>query len=77
MRSGVCVLVAALSSLAAGRVATAQETPTLRLTLEDALSRAVQTSHRLAEARAREAAARAGVAIREAAALPTVAATAS
>jgi outer membrane protein len=77
MRSGVCVLMAALSVLAAGRVATAQEAPTLRLTLEDALSRAVQTSHRLAEARAREAAARAGVAIREAAAMPTVAATAS
>jgi outer membrane protein len=77
MRSGVCVLAAALSILVTDRVATAQDTPTLRLTLEDALSRAVQTSHRLAEARAREAAARAGVAIREAAAMPTVAATAS
>ena len=71
MRSGVCLITAALAIGALGTVA-AQVPPTLRLTLEDALSKAVETSHRLAEARARENAARAGVAIRESAERPTV-----
>jgi outer membrane protein TolC len=47
------------------------------LTLEDALSRAIEASHRLAEARAREDAAQAGVAVRESAERPTITATAS
>ena len=54
----------------------AQEVPALRLTLEDAQSRAVEASHRLAEARAREAAAQAVVASRAAADLPIVSAAA-
>jgi outer membrane protein TolC len=48
----------------------------LQLTLEDALSKAVETSHRLAEARARESAAQADVAIRESAERPAVTASA-
>jgi outer membrane protein TolC len=77
MRSGVCVLVVVLSSFAASRIAVAQGPPTLRLTLEAALSRAVETSHRLAEARARETAAQAGVAVRESAERPTITASAA
>ena len=75
MRSGVYLITAALTIGAVGSVA-AQGPPTLRLTLEDALSKAVETSHRLAEARARESAAQAGVAIRESAERPTVTANA-
>jgi outer membrane protein TolC len=56
--------------------AVAQEVPALRLTLEDAQLRAVEASHRLAEARAREAAAQAVVASRAAADLPIVSAAA-
>src|SRR6188508_2075715 len=68
-------LVTALMIGAVGSVA-AQGPPTLRLTLEDALSKAVETSHRIAEARARERAAQAGVDIRESAERPTVTANA-
>jgi len=75
MRSGVCVLTAALTFFAADRIG-AQSPPTLRLTLEDALARAVETSHRLAEVRARETAAQARVAIQESAARPTITAAA-
>lgn len=50
--------------------------PSIRLTLEEAQSRAVAASHRLAEARAREAAASATADARAAANLPVVAATA-
>ena len=75
MRSGVYVLVAALTILVTSRIA-AQETPTLQLALEDALSRAVEASHRLAEARARETAAQAGIAVRESAERPTITASA-
>jgi outer membrane protein len=67
--------ITALVIGAVGNVA-AQGPPTLRLTLEDALSKAVETSHRIAEARARESAAQAGVAIRESAERPTVTANA-
>jgi outer membrane protein len=49
------------------------QTP-LRLTLDDAISRGISTSHRLAEARARGEAAQAVVGERHAAALPQVAA---
>ena len=76
MRSGRYALAGALVIAAAARVA-AQGPPTLQLTLEDALSRAVETSHRLAEARARETAAQAGVAVRESAERPTVTANAA
>ena len=69
------LITAALMIGAVGNVA-AQAPPTLRLTLEDALSKAVETSHRIAEAQARESAAQAGVAIRESAERPTVTANA-
>jgi len=75
MRSAVCLITVALTIGATGSV-TAQGPPTLQLTLEDALSKAVETSHRLAEARARESAAQAGVAIRESAERPAVTASA-
>jgi outer membrane protein TolC len=75
MRSGVCLLTVMLTMLVAERTA-AQGPPTLRLTLEDALARATEASHRLAEARAREDAAQAGVAVRESAERPTITATA-
>ena len=75
MSSRVYAFAGALMIVAAVGVA-AQGPPTLRLTLEDALSRAVETSHRLAEARARETAAQAGVAVRESAERPTITANA-
>jgi len=75
MRSGRYLLAGALVVAVAARMS-AQGPPTLQLTLEDALSRAVETSHRLAEARARETAAQAGVAVRESAERPTVTANA-
>jgi outer membrane protein len=53
------------------RVATAQ-TPGVPLTLADAVTRAVETSHRLAEARARTDGAEATVRVRQAADQPTV-----
>lgn len=55
--------------------AAAQDTP-LRITLEEAQSRAVAASHRLAEARARLTAAASEVEVRRAAARPSVAASA-
>jgi outer membrane protein len=75
LASGICVITAVLTMCALGRVA-AQGPPILRLTLEEALAKAVETSHRLAEARARETAAQAGVAVRESAERPTVTANA-
>jgi outer membrane protein len=75
MRNGVYALTAALTIVSASGLA-AQGPPMLRLTLADALSKAVETSHRLAEARARETAAQAGVAVRESAERPTVTANA-
>ena len=62
MRSAVALITAALTCGAAAGAA-AQGTPALQLTLEEALSKAVETSHRLAEARARESAAEANVAL--------------
>jgi outer membrane protein len=67
----VCVALCGLAS-----VAVAQDVPVLRLTLDEAQMRARETSHRLAEARARESVAQATVAVRAAADLPTVAALA-
>jgi len=75
MRSGVCLITAALAVGVVGSAA-AQGPPTLPLTLEDALAKAVETSHRLAEARAHETAAQAGVAVRQSAERPTVTASA-
>jgi outer membrane protein TolC len=75
MHRGVYLLTAVLTMLAIDRAA-AQGPPTLRLTLEDALSKAIDASHRLAEARAREDVAQAGVAVRESAERPTITATA-
>ena len=74
MRNGVYALTALTIVSASGLAA--QGPPMLRLTLEDALSKAVETSHWLAEARARETAAQAGVAVRESAEHPTVTANA-
>src|SRR5262245_57675722 len=71
MRSAVALITAALT-FGAAAAAAAQGAPTLQLTLEDALSKAVETSHRLAEAQARESAAQANVAIRESAERPAV-----
>ncbi len=75
MRSGVCLITAALTIGVVGSAA-AQGPPPLPLTLEDALAKAVETSHRLAEARAHETAAQAGVAVRQSAERPTVTASA-
>ena len=75
MRSGGYALAGALMIVTVARVA-AQGPPILRLTLEEALSKAVETSHRVAEARARETAAQAGVAVRESAERPTITANA-
>jgi outer membrane protein TolC len=69
-------LIAAALTLCGAGSAVAQGPPALRLTLEDALSRAAETSHRIAEARARESGAQAGVAVRESAERPTVTANA-
>jgi outer membrane protein len=49
--------------------------PEMRLTLDDAVSRAVETSHRLAEGRARQEGAEATVRVRHAADQPTVTVT--
>ncbi len=54
-------------------VTAAQELATLRVSLEDAQSRAVAASHRLAEARARAATADAAIAVRQTADRPVVA----
>ena len=53
-------------------VATAQEVAVLRISLQEAQSRAVAASHRLAEARARAATAEGAIAVREAADRPIV-----
>jgi len=76
MRRVSVAFVAVLAGACAARPAVAQEPPVLRLSLDDALGRAMAASHRLAEARARETAARAGVALRESADRPTLSATA-
>ncbi len=67
-------VVTILCGLALCTPASAQES--LPITLDDAQARAEQASHRLAEARAREAAAQAAVAVRAAADQPLVSASA-
>lgn len=57
-------------------IASAQEPAALRLTLEEAQTRALDASHRLAEARSREAAAQAVISAREAASRPVLSALA-
>ena len=69
----IVLTVAALCLCASGRVASAQDVPALRLSLDEARVRAVAASHRLAEARARAAAAEEAVAARQAADRPIVA----
>lgn len=64
MSTAVCAVV----SLAAP--AAAQDAATIRLTLDDAMAKAVETSHRIGEARARVDAARASTASRNAADKP-------
>ena len=66
------VLLMAVCGLASS--AAAQDIPVLRLTLDEAQLRARETSHRLAEARARESVAQATVTVREAADRPVLAA---
>jgi outer membrane protein len=72
---GVAGLSVAMLSLPVG-AAEGQEQPVLRLTLQEAQDRAVANSHRLAEARARESMARAGVDARVAMDRPDVSASA-
>lgn len=71
------LVVAALVALCSCLVSPvfAQDAPVVRLTVEEAQARAVAASHRLAEARAREAAAKAFVGVRGSADRPSVAAT--
>ena len=71
MRERTLTLVALLCVLAPPARA-AQDLPAVALTLDDAQTRAVQASHRLAEAQAREAVAQAVVAARQAAERPIV-----
>lgn len=63
--------------LVAATTASAQETPSLRISLEDAAARAVTASHRLAEARARVGAADAAAGIRRLADHPVAGVTAA
>lgn len=72
MRSLIRLLVSVLV-LAFATAAAAQDIP-IRLSLEDAQARALEASHRLAEMRAREAAAEAAAAVRDAADRPVLAA---
>lgn len=76
MRSRVVVLAVLVAVAGLAPPALAQDQPVIRLSLEDALARSTAASHRLAEARARETAARAGVSVRESADRPTVMASA-
>jgi outer membrane protein len=73
-RFGWTILGACLAAAPGG--ARAQDQPVLRLSLADARARALDASHRLAEARAREAATLAGVDARLAAERPLVSASA-
>ncbi len=61
-----------IGSFALPASATSQDIAVLRITLDEAQSRARETSHRLAEARARESVAQATVTVRESADLPTI-----
>jgi outer membrane protein TolC len=73
--SRTVIVALALSSVAFTPLF-AQDGPVVRLTIEEAQARALAASHRLAEARARETAAKAGVDVRASADRPTIAAVA-
>ena len=72
-KTWACLLALLAFANATGQ---AQEQPVLRLSLAEARSRALETSHRLAEARARESATLAAVDARAAAERPVVSASA-
>jgi outer membrane protein TolC len=74
VRNLAATLVFGIGSLALTASARSQDVAVLRITLDEAQSRARETSHRLAEARARESVAQATVTVRGAADLPTLAA---
>ena len=74
MRNLAATLTFFVGSLALPASATSQDVAVLRLTLDEAQSRAREASHRLAEARARESVAQATVTVRDSADLPTIAA---
>ena len=76
MRSTASRVVIAALAVACALPASAQESTPLQLTLDTALAMAAQASHRLAESRARATAAEAGVAARDAADRPSIAALA-
>jgi outer membrane protein TolC len=59
------------AALATAPSVSAQQPPAIRVTLEEAQSRAIEASHRLAEARARAEAAAAAIDVREAASRPS------
>src|SRR5207249_242228 len=74
-----CYIVCSALALAVASATARAQTPApapLRLTADEAVGRALATSHRIAEARARQDAAEAVVGERHAAALPQVAAQA-
>lgn len=73
MRNLAATLTFFIGALALPASATSQDVAVLRLTLDEAQSRAREASHRLAEARARESVAQATVTVRDSADLPTVA----
>ena len=78
MRRSVIPVVILAFVVAGGpaRVARAQDGPVVQLTLDQARARAIEASHRLAEARAREGVAQAAIAAREAADRPAISASA-
>ena len=78
MRNPGIWIAMALTAAATVPPARAQQVPpaVVRLTLDEARARALEASHRLAEARARESVALGALAAREAALLPTVSASA-
>jgi outer membrane protein len=73
VRNLAATLTFFIGALALPASATSQDVAVLRLTLDEAQSRAREASHRLAEARARESVAQATVTVRDSADLPTVA----
>ena len=73
MRNLAATLTFFIGALALPASVTSQDVAVLRLTLDEAQSRAREASHRLAEARARESVAQATVTVRDSADLPTVA----
>ena len=73
MRNLAATLTLFIGALALPASATSQDVAVLRLTLDEAQSRAREASHRLAEARARESVAQATVTVRDSDDLPTIA----